>query len=119
MSHRGIVMYVIHAHAYTHVYTHTHTHTHVYNSCHSGNIISIYLEIEAISLIYYIKYGISCYTIYCNLIIYIYTHIYIYIYIVIVILFWWSPFIPFRNSDEVFTYNHMALISFRSLSNVR
>ena len=26
----------------------------------------------------------------------------------IVILFWWSPFIPSRNLDEVFTYNHMA-----------
>ena len=25
--------------------------------------------------------------------------------------FWWSPFIPFRNLDEVFTNKHMALMS--------
>ena len=31
----------------------------------------------------------------------------IYIYIYIVILFWWSPFIPSRNLDEVFTYTHI------------
>ena len=33
----------------------------------------------------------------------------IYIYIVIVIFIWWSPFIPSRNLDEVFTYNHIWL----------
>ena len=30
-------------------------------------------------------------------------------YIVIVIFIWWSPFIPSRNLDEVFTYNHIWL----------
>ena len=45
---------------------------------------------------------------------------YIYIYIVIVIFIWWSPFIPSRNLDEVFTYNHyMALMSLRSRSHVK
>ena len=34
--------------------------------------------------------------------------------IVIVIVIWWSPFIPSRNLDEVFTYNQMALMSLRS-----
>ena len=36
-----------------------------------------------------------------------YPNIYIYIVIVIVIvlLFWWSPFIPSRNLDEVVIYN--------------
>ena len=29
--------------------------------------------------------------------------------IVIVIFIWWSPFIPSRNLDEVFTYNHIWL----------
>ena len=29
--------------------------------------------------------------------------------IVIVIFIWWSPFIPSRNLDEVFTYNHTWL----------
>ena len=38
-----------------------------------------------------------------------FTHIYIYIVIVIVIFIWWSPFIPSRNLDEVFTYNHIWL----------
>ena len=33
---------------------------------------------------------------------------------IIVILFWWSPFIPSRNLDEVFTYNHMAIMSLRN-----
>ena len=32
-----------------------------------------------------------------------------YIVIVIVIFIWWSPFIPSRNLDEVFTYNHIWL----------
>ena len=40
---------------------------------------------------------------------YIYIYIYIYIVIVIVIFIWWSPFIPSRNLDEVFTYNHIWL----------
>ena len=31
------------------------------------------------------------------------------IFIVIVIFIWWSPFIPSRNLDEVFTYNHIWL----------
>ena len=55
---------------------------------------------------------------------YIYLHIYIYIYIyiyiiVLAILFLWIPFIPSRNLDEVFTYNHMSLISLRSRSRVK
>ena len=29
--------------------------------------------------------------------------------IVIVIFIWWNPFIPSRNLDEVFTYNHIWL----------
>ena len=29
--------------------------------------------------------------------------------VVIVIFIWWSPFIPSRNLDEVFTYNHIWL----------
>ena len=49
----------------------------------------------------------------------LYIYIYIYIVIVIVIFIWWSPFIPSRNLDEVFTYNHMALISLRSPSHVK
>ena len=32
-----------------------------------------------------------------------------YIVIVIVIFIWWSLFIPSRNLDEVFTYNHIWL----------
>ena len=33
---------------------------------------------------------------------FVYIYVYIYIYIVIVVIFiWWSPFIPFRNIDEV------------------
>ena len=44
--------------------------------------------------------------------IYIYIYIYIILYIVIVILC--SPYIPSRNLDEVFTYNHVALISLRN-----
>ena len=46
---------------------------------------------------------------------------YIYIVIVVIVIFiWWSPFIPSRNLDEVFTYNHicMALMSLRSRSHV-
>ena len=42
--------------------------------------------------------------------IYIYIYIYIYaIVIVIVIFIWWRPFIPSRNLDEVFTFNHIWL----------
>ena len=38
-----------------------------------------------------------------------------YIYIVILLLlFWWSPFITYRNLNEVFIYNHMALMSLRA-----
>ena len=37
----------------------------------------------------------------------------------LLLLLWWSPFIPFRNLDEVFTYNHMALLSLRSRSHVK
>ena len=39
--------------------------------------------------------------------------------IIIVILFWWSPFIPYRNLYEVITYNHMAIMSLRSHSHVK
>ena len=39
-----------------------------------------------------------------------YIDIYIYIYILLFFFFiWWSPFIPSRNLDEVFTYNHIWL----------
>ena len=34
-------------------------------------------------------------------------------------MFWWRSFIPSGNLDEVFTYNHMALISLRSRSRVK
>ena len=44
---------------------------------------------------------------------------YKYIEVYIVIVIWWSPFITSRNLDEVFTYNHMALISLRSSSHVK
>ena len=30
-----------------------------------------------------------------------------------------SPFIPSRNVDDVFTYNHMALMSLRSHSHIK
>ena len=43
----------------------------------------------------------------------------IYIYFCIVIFNWWSPLIPSRNLDGVFTYNHMALMSLRSRSHVK
>ena len=35
------------------------------------------------------------------------------------ILFWWSPFIPSRNLNELFTYNHMALMSLQSFENIK
>ena len=38
-------------------------------------------------------------------------YIYILLLLLFLLLFWWSPFIPSRNLDEVFTYNHMALMS--------
>ena len=31
------------------------------------------------------------------------------------LLLWWSPFIPSRNLDVTFTYNHMALMSLLNL----
>ena len=37
----------------------------------------------------------------------------------ILFLICWSPFILSRNLDEVFTYNHMALIFLRSHSHVK
>ena len=46
-------------------------------------------------------------------------YIYIYIYIYICFFIWWSPFIPSRNLDEVFTYNHLAIMYFRSRSHVK
>ena len=49
--------------------------------------------------------------------IYVYIYIYIYIYIytyILLLLLLWSLFIPSRNLDDVFTYNHIALISLRS-----
>ena len=39
--------------------------------------------------------------------------------VIVVICIWWSPFIPSRNLDEVFTYNHMTLMSLRSRSHVK
>ena len=49
-----------------------------------------------------------------------YTYVYIYVYVcVYVIVIWWSPFIPSRNLDEVFTYKHMAIMSLRSRSHVK
>ena len=44
---------------------------------------------------------------------------YRYIVIVIAIFICRSHFIPPRNLDEVFTYNHMVLISLRSRSHVK
>ena len=43
-----------------------------------------------------------------------YVNIFVYILIVICYCYfiWWSPFIPSRNLDEVFNYNHMALMSY-------
>ena len=38
---------------------------------------------------------------------------------VIVILFWLSPLISSRNLDKVFTYKHMALMSYRIRSHVK
>ena len=37
----------------------------------------------------------------------------------IVIVIWWNPFIPSRNLDGLFTYNHMALMSLRSRSHIK
>ena len=34
-------------------------------------------------------------------------------------MIWWSPLIPSRNLDEVFTYNQIALISLGSRSHVK
>ena len=46
--------------------------------------------------------------------IYIYDNIYIYIYIYFIIIFYLvESFHPSMNVDEVFTYNHMVLISLR------
>ena len=46
--------------------------------------------------------------------------IYIYIYCYCCCYFiWWSPFIPYRNLDEVVTYAHMALMYIRSRSHVK
>ena len=103
-------MHVIHTQ--THTYTHTHTHTHY--------CIHIYYSI----CLYTIDYTPFVYVIPNNIIIQILTHIHIYtyIYIYIVIFIWctpWSPFIPSRNLDEVFTYNHIWLISLRSRSHVK
>ena len=57
----------------------------------------------------YIYTGIEFYNIYVIYnVSYIVYNIYI-IVIVIVIFIWWSPFIPSRNLDEVFTYNHIWL----------
>ena len=39
--------------------------------------------------------------------------------LLLLLLFLWSPFIPSRNLDEVFTYNHVALMSLRSRSHVK
>ena len=39
----------------------------------------------------------------------IYIYIYIYNKYILLLLFWWSPFIPSMNLDEVFTYNHIWL----------
>ena len=36
----------------------------------------------------------------------------------IVIVIWWSPFISSRNFDEVFTYNHIDLMSLQIRSHV-
>ena len=48
--------------------------------------------------------------------IYIYIYIYCYCYYYFI---WWGPFISSRNLDDVFTYNHMALMSLRSRSRVK
>ena len=51
-----------------------------------------------------------------NIITYNCNNTYIYIYIFFYLM---ESFHPFRNLDEVFTYNHMALMSLRSLSHVK
>ena len=58
------------------------------------------------------------------IIIYIINRIYSYKCLILLLLFlyMWSPFIPSfhpRNLDEVFTYNHMALMSLRNQSHVK
>ena len=51
---------------------------------------------------------------------YIYIYIYIYIYLFVsYFLFRWIPFIPSMNLGQVFTYNHMALMSFQCISHVK
>ena len=45
--------------------------------------------------------------------------LYIYIFVMFIVI-WWHPFfIPFRNLDDVFTYNHMALMSLRNRSHIK
>ena len=46
-------------------------------------------------------------------------YIIIYIVIVISVLFWCSLFIPSRNLDEVFTYNHRVIMSLRISSHIK
>ena len=41
------------------------------------------------------------------------------IYIFYFFLFWWITYILSKNLDEVFTYNHKALISLQSRSHVK
>ena len=43
----------------------------------------------------------------------------LYITTVLLLLFWYSPFMPSRHLDEVFTYNHMALMYLRSCYRVK
>ena len=45
--------------------------------------------------------------------------LYTYMHIQLLLLFWWNPFISSRKLDEVFTYNHMSLMSLRSCSHAK
>ena len=49
----------------------------------------------------------------------VYIYIYIYCYYYLLLLFNMSPFIPFRNLYNVYTYNHIALMSLRIGSHVK
>ena len=52
-------------------------------------------------------------------IIYILIYCLLFVLFIVQFLYWWSPVIPSRNLDEVFTYNHMALITLRIRSHVK
>ena len=67
----------------------------------------------------YIDTSISYYfiCIYSDIYIYIYIYIYIFFFVIVIFIGWSSS--HHKNLDEVFTYNHMALMSLRSRSRVK